>query len=95
MSLFEVKCPMCKGALWIDPATQKVVDHKAPDQPKADFKDFLKSREKGTAWDEKMRRAKEDEAKRKAEIEMKFKGVKDETPDLSEKSPFNSPLDWD
>jgi len=95
MSLFEIKCPMCKGTLWIDMATGKVVDHKASDQPKANFEDFLKSREKGTAWDEKMKRAKEDEAKRKAEIEMKFKGAKSEKADRSEESPFKNPLDWD
>jgi len=46
MSLFETKCPMCKGTLWIDPSTMKVVDHKAADreqQKKADFAQFLKS----------------------------------------------------
>lgn len=95
MSLFEIKCPMCKGQLWIDLGTGKVVDHKSADQPKADYKVFLKSREKGTAWDDKMKRAKEEEAKRKAEIEMKFKGVKNEKPDLSDKNPLHNPLDWD
>ena len=94
MSLFEVKCPLCKGTLWIDPSTGKVVDHKSHDQPKANFDDFLKSRQKGTAWDEKMKKAKEEEVKRKAEIEMKFKVAK-ETTEVEKDEQFHSPLDWD
>ena len=96
MSLFEIKCPLCKGMLWIDPASGKVIDHKAADQQKSDFKDFLKAQQKGTAWDEKMKKAKEEEAKRKAEIEMKFK-VARETKEIEKDSdhPFHSPLDWD
>lgn len=95
MSLFEVKCPICKGTLWLDLSTGKVVDHKSADHVKADFKEFLKSREKGTAWDEKMKRVKEDEAKRKAEIELKFKDAKNEEPDISDDNPFHTALDWD
>ena len=94
MSLFEIKCPLCKGKLWIDPASGKVVDHKAADQQKSNFEDFLKARQKGTAWDEKMKKAKEDEAKRKAEIEMKFKTAKDTT-NVGTDEPFQSPFDWD
>lgn len=95
MSLFEIKCPLCKGTLWIDPANGKVVDHKSADHQKANFDDFLKSRQKGTAWDEKMKKAKDDEAKRRAEIEAKFKNVKGEQPDTLESTPFSTPLDWD
>jgi hypothetical protein len=94
MSLFEVKCPLCKGKLWIDPASGKVVDHKSVDQQKANFDDFLKSRQKSPAWDDKMKKAKEEEAKRKAEIEMKFKVAK-ETTELSDDEQFHTPLDWD
>ncbi len=94
MSLFEIKCPLCKGTLWIDPANGKVVDHKSADQQKANFEDFLKSRKKGTAWDEKMKKAKEEEARRKAEIELKFRDAKDIT-EKKDDEPFHSPLDWD
>jgi hypothetical protein len=94
MSLFEIKCPLCKGTLWIDPATGKVVDHKAIDQKKANFDDFLKSRQKGTAWDDKMKKAKEDEVKRKAEIEQQFKSAKD-SKEVIPDGPFHTPLDWD
>ena len=94
MSLFEIKCPLCRGKLWIDPASGKVVDHKAADQQKSNFEDFLKERQKGTAWDEKMKKAKEDEAKRKAEIEMKFKTAKDTT-EVGTDEQLKSPLDWD
>ncbi len=94
MSLFEVKCPMCKGTLWIDPATGKVVDHKTPDQQKANFEEFLKNRNKTTAWDDKFQKAKEEEKKRKTEIEANFKKAK-ETPEEGSPEPMKSPLDWD
>ncbi|NLE00270.1 MAG: hypothetical protein GX640_10385 [Fibrobacter sp.] len=94
MSLFEIKCPLCKGTLWIDPASGKVIDHKPVDHQKANFEEFLKSQKKPAAWDDKFRKAKEEEAKRKAEIEENFKHAKDI--DLnSENEPFKSPFDWD
>lgn len=96
MSLFEIKCPLCKGRLWIDPASGKVVDHKSADHQKSDFGDFLKEQQKGKAWDDKMKKAKEEEEKRKAEIEMKFKEARETTEVENDKeSPFHSPLDWD
>ncbi|NLL15190.1 MAG: hypothetical protein GX267_17465 [Fibrobacter sp.] len=93
MSLFEIKCPMCKGTLWIDPATLKVVDHKSADHPKASLEQFLQAQKKGVAWDDKFQKAKEEEARRKAEIEMKFKKAKEE--DDGSVEPFKSPFDWD
>jgi phage FluMu protein Com len=95
VSQFEVKCPMCKGTLIIDPVTQKVVEHKTPEHQKASFDDFLKNQKKGVAWDEKMKKAKEDEAKRKSEIENKFKEAKDIVIDPEEKESMRSPFDWD
>jgi len=96
MSLFEIKCPLCKGTLWIDPASGKVVDHQSVDHKKGDFGEFMKNRQKGVAWDDRLKRAKEDEVKRKAEIEQKFMKAKEEKdagpPD---DSVMKSPLDWD
>ena len=46
MSLFEIKCPMCKGTLWIDPATLKVVDHKSADHPKASLDNFYRHKKR-------------------------------------------------
>jgi hypothetical protein len=94
MSLFEIKCPMCKGTLFIDPSTGKVVDHKAVDHQKADFNQFMKSREKGVAWDDKLSRMKDDQARRKAELEEKFKKAKDEGP-VNPDEAMKSPFDWD
>ncbi|MBN1308806.1 MAG: hypothetical protein JXA18_12860 [Chitinispirillaceae bacterium] len=94
MSLFEIRCPLCKGILWIDPASGKVVDHKAADRQKSNFEDFIKARKQGTAWDEKMKKAKEEEAKRKAEIEIKFKVAKETTDGTPDES-LQSPLNWD
>ncbi|NLD93789.1 MAG: hypothetical protein GX639_14125 [Fibrobacter sp.] len=95
MSQFEVKCPMCKGTLIIDPVNQKIVEHKSHEHQKANFDDFLKNQKKGVAWDEKMKKAKEDEERRKAEIENKFKEAKDITIDPEEKESMRSPFDWD
>jgi hypothetical protein len=96
MSLLEVKCPGCKGTLWVDPATGKVIEHKPSEHQKANFEEFLNARKKGVAWDDKFKKAKEEDAKRKAEIELKFKQAK-ETPVISEDndSPMKTPLDWD
>ncbi|KMQ51149.1 hypothetical protein CHISP_1855 [Chitinispirillum alkaliphilum] len=96
MSIFETKCPMCKGTLWIDPATCKVVEHKSPDQPKADFNEFLKSRKQGVSWDDKFQKAKEEEKRRKEEIEQKFKKAKEEKIDNKpDETGPHSLLDWD
>lgn len=96
MSLFEVKCPLCKGTLWIDSASGTVKDHQSADHQKADFSEFLKTRKQRTAWEDKMKKAKEDETKRKAEIEKLFKDAKDRKDiDREEENPFQSPLDWD
>jgi Zn-finger nucleic acid-binding protein len=94
MSLFEIKCPLCKGVLWIDQSTGKVVDHKSADKQKADFDEFLKSRKNNNpAWDDKFKKAQEDKARRKEEIEQKFKMAK-ENPDELE-GEVDSPFKWD
>ncbi|MDD5674096.1 MAG: hypothetical protein PHC61_08035 [Chitinivibrionales bacterium] len=94
MSLFEIKCPQCKATLFIDLATGKVVDHKSSDHQKADFNEFLKSREKGVAWDDKLNKVKNDQARRKAELEEKFKKAKEEGPVKPDEA-MKSPFDWD
>ncbi|MBN2038278.1 MAG: hypothetical protein JW768_16175 [Chitinispirillaceae bacterium] len=96
MALFEIKCPLCKGKLWIDPASGKVVDHQSADHQKGDFEEFMKSRQKGTAWDDRMKKAKEEEAKRKAEIAEKFKKAASEPIEINpDEKPMKSPFDWD
>ena len=95
MSLFQIKCPMCKGTLWIDPSTQKVVDHQSADHQKADFGEFLKNRDKKPAWDDRLTKAKEDERKRKEEIDRKFKAAKDDPSTLPDEGVMKSPFDWD
>ena len=95
MSLFEVKCPLCKGTLWIDPATGKVVDHQSADHQKGDFDEFMKNRKKGVAWDDRFQKAREEEKKRKEEIEQKFKQARESTEPDSDEKPMQSPFDWD
>ena len=100
MSLIETKCPMCNGSLWIDPSTLKIVDHRAADHQKADLARFLKDSKQDKGWDEKMRKAREEETRRKAEIEEKFKQAKmgqesnDNNNNASSAGPM-SLLDWD
>jgi Zn-finger nucleic acid-binding protein len=96
MSLFETVCPMCNGTLWIDPSTLKIVDHRAADHQKADLKRFLEESKQDKGWDEKMRKSREEEARRKAEIEEKFRHARENTDinDTSSAGP-RSVLDWD
>ena len=93
MSINEIKCPMCKGTIFVDIATGRVVDHKSSDAPKMDLNTFIEEQKKPRAWDEKLTKAREGEAKRKAEIESKFKQAK-EKPDELPNAPA-SPFMWD
>lgn len=97
MSLFEVKCPMCKGTLWIDPSTGKVVDHKAAEQKKIGLSEFLKSQQNRSAeLEEKFQKAQKEKEKRKVELEEYFKRAKEQTDDSDrDKDEFRSPFDWD
>jgi len=97
MSLFETKCPICKGTLWIDPSTLRIVDHQEADRKKADLAQFLKDSKQDKGWDAKMKAAREDEARRKAEIEEKFKRAKEDkvSNDGTPSGGLKSPFDWD
>ncbi|MCL2219784.1 MAG: hypothetical protein FWC23_06955 [Chitinispirillia bacterium] len=98
MSLIETKCPMCKGSLWIDPSTMKIVDHAPADHQKADLTQFLKDSKKDKGWDDKMKKAREDEARRKAEIDAKFKQIAAENNSNNNNTSSAGPkslLDWD
>jgi uncharacterized protein YbaR (Trm112 family) len=94
MSLFEIKCPLCKGTLWIDQSTGKVVDHKSVDHQKADFDGFLQARKnRNPQWEDKFKKVQAEKAKRKAEIEEKFKMAKENPDEL--KGEMDSPFKWD
>lgn len=94
MSLFEIKCPMCKGTIWVDPASGKVVDHKTHDHKTADLGEFMQAEKSKTGqWDDKFKKIAEDKEKRKAEIEKQFKAAK-ENPDSLEGNAEN-PFLWD
>lgn len=95
MSLLEVKCPMCKGSLWLDPSSGKVVDHKAADQKKLDFGEFVKSQSnRGAKLEDQFKKAKEEQEKRKKELDENFKRAK-EHPEELKGDDVQSPFQWD
>jgi len=74
----------------------KIIDHRAADHQKADLEQFLKESKQDRGWDDRMRKAREEEARRKAEIEEQFRHAKENT-DINDASPAGprSVLDWD
>jgi hypothetical protein len=94
MSLLETKCPICKGTLWIDLSTGKIVDHKSCDSQKVDFEGFLQAQKnRNPQWEDKFKKAKEEKAKRKAEIEAQFRKARENPDEL--KGTVDSPFKWD
>lgn len=94
MGLFEIKCPMCKGMLWINPSTGEVVDYKSADHKKIDLNDYLKSqKDRGAKLEEQFKRAKEDQKKRKKEMEEKFERSKEHPEEFQ--GDYQSPFQWD
>jgi Zn-finger nucleic acid-binding protein len=94
MALFEIKCPMCKGSIWIDPSSGKVVDHRSADHHKAGLGEFLKQeKEKSAGWDDKLRRAKDDQEKHKADLEAKFRKAQENADQLTEG--IDNPYKWE
>ncbi|MBD3317519.1 MAG: hypothetical protein GF344_17145 [Chitinivibrionales bacterium] len=94
MSLVEIKCPMCKGAIWLDPSTGRVVDHQESGRRQASFDEFLKTQGKrGSQLEEQFKKAQEESVKRKEQMERQFKRAKDRPDEL--KGDVESPFDWD
>ncbi|MBD3391148.1 MAG: hypothetical protein GF418_03740 [Chitinivibrionales bacterium] len=94
MALFEVRCPMCKGMLWIDPSSGKVVDHKAGGHQKADFNEFLKThKDRGNVLEDKFRKAKIERDKMKEELDKKFKDARKVAEEFE--GEVDNPFGWD
>ena len=94
MSLFEIKCPMCKGTIWINPSTGKIVDHKSADHKKIDLNDFLKTqKDRGSKLEQQFKKTKEEQQKRKQEMDEKFKRTKDHPEEFE--GDYQSPFQWD
>ncbi|MBD3320478.1 MAG: hypothetical protein GF350_05205 [Chitinivibrionales bacterium] len=93
MALLQIKCPECKSLLWIDPASGKVVDHKSEGHKKADFNEFLKTSRKGKDWEDKLKKARDEESRRKAEWEEKFKKARESPDELD--GDYESPFKWE
>jgi gas vesicle protein len=94
MSMFEIKCPMCKGTLWVNPSTGEVVDHKSADHHKADLGEFLKTqKDRGSVLEDKFKKAKDEQQKRKQELDSRFKDAAKRAEDF--KGDVSSPFDWE
>jgi hypothetical protein len=94
MSMFEIKCPICKATIWVDPSSGKVVDHKTTEQQKVDFSEFMKTQKnRGTDLENMFKKAKEDQTKRKEKLEEDFKRAKEHPEEL--KGDVESPFGWD
>jgi hypothetical protein len=92
--MFEIKCPLCKGTLWVDPSSGKVVDHKATDAPKVDFNDFVKSQKnRGADLENMFKKSRDEQNKRKEKLEEEFKKAKEHPEEL--KGDIESPFGWD
>ena len=95
MSLLEIKCPNCRCVMWIDPATGVILDHKAPEQKKMSFDDFVKTQKnRGSDLEDMFKKAKEEQAKRKEQIEKDFQHAK-EHPEEFSSGDTESPFKWD
>jgi hypothetical protein len=94
MSLFEINCPMCKGTIWVDPSTGRVVDHQAADHQRASLDEFMKmQKNRGSALEEQFKKAKAEQEKRREQMDSQFRkaGQNDDgKPDT-----MRSPFDWD
>jgi hypothetical protein len=94
MSLFEIRCPMCKGTLWVDPSSGKVVDHKSADHQKADLGEFMKThKDRGNILEDQFKKAKMEKEKHKQEMDKKFKDARKLADDF--KGDVSSPFGWD
>ena len=94
MSLLEIKCPHCKTNLWVDPTTGSVVDFKTTEHKKLDLNDFVKNQKnRSSDLEDIFKKAKQEQIKRKEQMEKDFKKVK-ENPDELKSNPQN-PFDWD
>jgi phage FluMu protein Com len=94
MALLEIKCPLCKGVIWVEQSTGKVVDHKSADQKKADFSAFIEG-EKSRAgqWDDRIQKVRDESARRKAEWEERFKHAREHPDEL--KGDVENPFKWE
>lgn len=94
MSLFEIKCPICKGKIWVDSSTGSVVDHESADHKKINLDNFLKSqKDRSSELEDKFKKAKEKQEKRKMQMEKDFIKAKEHPEEI--KGDYQSPFQWD
>jgi hypothetical protein len=95
MALLEIHCPMCKGIIILDPSTGTIVEHKVPEQKKADLSDFLKSQKtRGSDLENMFKKSKIEQDKRKSQLDEEFKKAKEHPENLKGDDSY-SPFKWD
>ncbi len=91
----KVKCPLCKGVLWIDPSTGRVIDSKKHDDKKMELNDFVKStKDSGARLEKEFEKSKREAEERKNSLEQEFRNLDKYKTKGDDERPEN-PFDWD
>lgn len=71
--VFEVLCPCCHSALWIDPVTQEVIKFEKGKKKKGSLEELLlKEKKKKAEFDRKFQATAELEMQRRKKVQEKF-----------------------
>jgi len=71
--VFEILCPCCQSALWIDPVNREVIQFERGQKKKGSLEELLiKEKEKKAGFERKFQATAELEKKRRKKVKEKF-----------------------
>jgi len=71
--IFEILCPCCHSALWIDPVTREVIQFERGQRKKGSLEELLlKEKKKKAGFERKFQATAELEKKRRQKVKEKF-----------------------
>lgn len=71
--IFEILCPCCRSALWIDPVTREVIQFERGQRKKGSLEELLlKEKKKKAGFERKFQATAELEKKRRQKVKEKF-----------------------
>lgn len=71
--IFEILCPCCHSALWIDPVTREVIQFEKGQRKKGSLEELLlKEKKKKAGFERKFQATAELEKKRRQKVKEKF-----------------------